>query len=160
MREQSFTKPLAHKCTAKCYTETDGRHLKRCTHGFIKMYARTPVIREEFQGYYERTIISHQTGLRENAVHCRGLKKETHFNQKPEQEAARVSCVVSLSHTLLLSSKARDRQSKGIRRDAGLLLVCHLTPKQYHEGSELFPSLSKCVCTSTRLYCRSLGCYR
>lgn len=76
------------------------------------MYSRTPVIRDESQGHYERTIISHQKGLRENEMHCRGLKKETHFNQKPEQAAARVS---SLSHILLLSSSGRDRECKGIR---------------------------------------------
>lgn len=41
-------------------------------------------------------------------MHCRGLKKETHFNQKPEQTAARVSSVTSLSHIL---TECKERAS-------------------------------------------------
>lgn len=56
----------------------------------------------------------------------------------------------TVSYLLLLSSSGRDREHKGIRLDAGLLLVCHLTPKQFHKGSEPLrtseESFRACLC--------------
>lgn len=107
--------------------------LKRCTHGFIKMYLRTPVIRDEFQGHYERTIISHQTGLRENEMHCRGLKKEPHFNQKP----ARVSSLIFCYCPPAVETES-VKGSDGMQ-DFYQFVTSH--QKQYHKRPELFRSV-------------------